>query len=1564
MTGRRGLTRRSILKSAKAAKPRTQRSPLFTRLQPFLAPPPLWAIMPIASVALLTILTVSLITEEATPTSDSPHALSAATKQQATHAASAFTPQLAAELERTIATANALLEEDDPSTDDLHTLATHLSDWNARVERELDVIAQRIATGEEDPAAVRAYLNARIRELASRVELEPVLGIAPGTSYGRILGAPHLYLPPAQAEEQIAALIAKFIEKIQNANNPAQKAAFIQVLEQLREMGKLFDTTPPEFIASMPNDGAQLSELELFFSMDVTDALSLLDLSSAALSETSQDLELTPYLTLVSFDAVSNTATFSATIPTSLFLPGLRVLAATISDLAGNLAVLSINIEILTLDNSPPAVVITSPSLDNVQATQSIQVSGEVSDSLSAIDLSSFVAHLNGSDVTAILVLETMSPRILSFSGTLSAQFGSNLLEINVADVAGNVTADGFEFELVNGPPTGSELPPISLVAISPPAQEVLVGRSVPGDILVGVMQGESSLESMPVNFELIEGAGELVSPFQSVSWSSDSAGVAGTGFVPALGENALQAKLAGPPGVSPIIFQITGKNPTAELLAAQVLFPSSYEEFPGNALPLPIIIRVKDHMNQVLSGVQVRPVVVNEAGEPLEDFSDIGQFVPGTSMTNEEGIAEFGFVIKTDSPGPLQLKGLLTDYRDSNNKPIATPVLTANVLDPALKILNVQIQTPQGMVTLPNTTMPDNITLSINVPSDTSGSLLFVVNYGDGSLLPGQGAFQEGLQVGVDVRTASVIFGPGPSVVSVGYKKGPLNIPAIIVVRVGSVVIEEPVGPVLDAYVVAPTEVRLVRRSYQKNSDGSLVRDSDGDPVPVQGVQFEPIEPPRNYLAQSPIFDSAGAFKSAEPEFEVYVEGLLPKNLSSSVGLVRARRHDSIVPEFSESQFLPAQRQVQMTDGGLEPSGRARIHRSSPIVCVSPINLTTVDPPSETATPSGQLLIHCPDQTFLESFMIGPLIQPVKPARIAPTSVYLFGIDALGSDIFLAQKDHFKGLFGAESIEETDHPKVMNYKDSSGNITGVVISPIQSTFPSITLTSLASLLASKDPKATGMLQELFLRDELIKLDYLISFTGEGGPKSVTRHRRHFAPVGGANPRTADTGNMVFGRLANKMSILHDLTVGGGFLLTTMQHRKGGWATYMFPYWPMADGSIAQGLQGSMGFGGEYHRFPTSVSGLSALDTLSLIGYVRKSTKNLAQTIDQLTEQTIRDRLASDLPPHVHQLIWFTGYDRLAHDAAESDQDLKDFLATIPTRITTILGDLDDAERERTYFCVFSDHGLIKVGAEAKNAITLKEVQEALPEYDIFHQPGNDTDRSNVVLGEESENQDEFSTSSSPTLVVTFQDGLAHLFLRKEEWKNTPEFSEVLQLAERIRLKAFFEGDAAIRDTLAAILVRDPKGMAASFENKYFVYPGNLTLEDPTQNPTLTLKQWFDAHPDLEGNYVDSLQDLLDEMPSKRTGDVILLPLVHKTDPTKRYYFFHEQQYGHGGPTKEEMEVPFLIGYAGKAKAFRDVVAEKPAATIKSFPDEGKKRVDIWRLDKFVLEDLLDIKRD
>lgn len=99
-----------------------------------------------------------------------------------------------------------------------------------------------------------------------------------------------------------------------------------------------------------------------------------------------------------------------------------QIISGTASDVAGNSATATATI---SLDKTPPAVAITSPSANAILNSQEVLVSGTVSDSLSG------VAAVTCYGVAAVLTTN-------SFSCSLSLTAGSNSIAVQATDVAGN----------------------------------------------------------------------------------------------------------------------------------------------------------------------------------------------------------------------------------------------------------------------------------------------------------------------------------------------------------------------------------------------------------------------------------------------------------------------------------------------------------------------------------------------------------------------------------------------------------------------------------------------------------------------------------------------------------------------------------------------------------------------------------------------------------------------------------------------------------------------------------------------------------------------------------------------------------------------------------------------------------------------------------------------------------------------------------------------------------------------------------------------------------------------
>lgn len=161
----------------------------------------------------------------------------------------------------------------------------------------------------------------------------------------------------------------------------------------------------------------------------------------------------------VSFNCASSSSTIaSCTSPVTVSTEGAnQVVAGTATDIAGNSVSVSVS---LNIDETPPALSITSPTNDTTVSAALLQVAGSASDSLSGL------AEVTCNGIPA-------SSSVASFTCNLTLVNGLNLITVTATDVAGNSSSASLAVIFNSTPPT----PPTALF-ITPAEMNVIVNTT------------------------------------------------------------------------------------------------------------------------------------------------------------------------------------------------------------------------------------------------------------------------------------------------------------------------------------------------------------------------------------------------------------------------------------------------------------------------------------------------------------------------------------------------------------------------------------------------------------------------------------------------------------------------------------------------------------------------------------------------------------------------------------------------------------------------------------------------------------------------------------------------------------------------------------------------------------------------------------------------------------------------------------------------------------------------------------------------------------------------------
>lgn len=648
-----------------------------------------WGIAAAGGGGLLLVLSAALLDSDPVPCA--PTGLSERAKQEADAEAQRIVPLLLDRVANAAAHARSL--PSDPETSEIEAFAAELKALRDWIVSELDRFA--------DPE-FRAYVEARIRERASRAVLPGTLGFAPAPSPRGVFAAPRLIAP--QAEQQLEDLVAKFVGKFMEAQNPAQKAAFAQVLENLREIGKLFDTTAPEVTVTLSPSKALYNAADLQPGVGVTvmmkDALSGLDEASFTF----------PLSGALSFDPILGTGELTATLVAESVPDGDVVLAAGICDRAGNCGEGSAE---FVKDTTSPQIEFVFPQQDSFLLDLSFGLHLDVQDAVSGV--ASVTVLLNAQDVTAQLT--PGSP----ITGTLTGVEGLNALTVMATDGAGNVGDGGITFTIHLGPLDMTWPPPVDEVTV-----ELLGGdRGTPETVLVELT--DSIVEHVAVRFRrsdgspaerivvrptLIEGAGAPYYP--DPRHLSDSQGIARF--------DLLTASAAGT-----AIYRIEAMNAivTNELLVTVQTFPQVLQLFDIAGEPPGSAVRVEGF------GPRRTAVIfeeVDDEDKPVAPADSHGSFLYANRLTLLNGQVETAFIIGAgaESGTEIRLRATTPEIHDQAGKPLSSTT-TFVVGEPVAGANRVTIQSGQAQLVFPGEWTDE---LKVHVVPDSNPDTITVAHF------------------------------------------------------------------------------------------------------------------------------------------------------------------------------------------------------------------------------------------------------------------------------------------------------------------------------------------------------------------------------------------------------------------------------------------------------------------------------------------------------------------------------------------------------------------------------------------------------------------------------------------------------------------------------------------------------------------------------------------------------------------------------------------------------------------------------------------------------------------
>jgi hypothetical protein len=319
----------------------------------------------------------------------------------------------------------------------------------------------------------------------------------------------------------------------------------------------------------------------------------------------------------------------------------------------------------------------------------------------------------------------------------------------------------------------------------------------------------------------------------------------------------------------------------------------------------------------------------------------------------------------------------------------------------------------------------------------------------------------------------------------------------------------------------------------------------------------------------------------------------------------------------------------------------------------------------------------------------------------------------------------------------------------------------------------------------------------------------------------------------------------------------------------------------------------------------------------------------LYRALDEEVVDTLVDALEEERAPHVITL-YLCGTDHYAHvHAAGPDRARRDYLRTA---LDPLLAEVHAALRsnsalEDRYVLVTSDHGHTRVIHDEPHALSTGDVDD----------PPGVLLRAGFRLRPfelEVDSADDFQA------VLAYGGALAYVSLADRstcpdegntcDWSRPPRFEEDVLAAAEAFYRANESGEHVpkMRGTLDLILARRPRAHAED-DLPFEVYVGGGKL--------VPLGRYLAEHP--HPRYVafeERLRDLAVGPFGERAGDVLLLANNGNVEaPEQRYYFAGLYHSWHGSPSREDSEVPLILGHPSRpsaelARITRTALGESP----------------------------------
>ena len=176
------------------------------------------------------------------------------------------------------------------------------------------------------------------------------------------------------------------------------------------------------------------------------------------------------------------------------------------------------------------------------------------------------------------------------------------------------------------------------------------------------------------------------------------------------------------------------------------------------------------------------------------------------------------------------------------------------------------------------------------------------------------------------------------------------------------------------------------------------------------------------------------------------------------------------------------------------------------------------------------------------------------------------------------------------------------------------------------------------------------------------------------------------------------------------------------------------------------------------------------------------------------------------------------------------------------------------------------------------------------------------------------------------------------------DFTRPPRFQEDVVPAADALLRATSKRGKrpGMRGTIDLVLARRPRAIGDD-DVPFQVYLGGGKMED--------VGRYLERHPHPEYPHFERrLRELATGAHGERAGDIMLISKFVARDPSRRYYFGHELRSQHGGPSRKESEVPFVLAHPRMTRAELARIADRAFGGAPTLSDVGELLIDL-RLD-------------